>query len=249
MRCHLSVNLSVSQCHNANKIDSMRKMRKIDSLIMIVCFCTNLTSYGFVESKACQIKVENQKVTTDSPETVKESNTIKIASIDLFCWWFSDEQIRKGFYAENAPPKNTYTKLEVWNAYTEALHPDKIDIVSHVENGKDLAQELIIEVEISFKVESWEKVTNDSGSNEEILKSVPWTEKVKINPQKIILQPKEKTTVNFKDFNLGESLDKCCGDRDDDLWAWFMKVQVTVRSINGKKLAEGEKILHILPAD
>jgi len=70
-------------------------MRKKIWFSTILCCCISFISCNFAESEPCQIKDANQKVTTKEQETVKESNDVKIDSLEFYSWWWSEEQMKK----------------------------------------------------------------------------------------------------------------------------------------------------------
>jgi len=232
-------------------------MRKLVSSITILCFCINFISCGLVETEPCQIKVKNQEVATKKQETVKESSDVKIDSIELFCWWWSEEQMRNShlFDDDKQPPKNTYTKFEEW-VYGDVnfLHPEKFDIVANIENGTEVTQNLIVEAEISFKIEPVVEPVTDEEIKEQQkqnlpIEETPWTEKESLKSQKVTLASKEKKEIVFKDYILWKTIEKYADDRFSHLWPYQMKVRIFVKSAKGNAVIEGEKIIEIVPAD
>jgi len=226
-------------------------MRKLVSSITILCCCISFISCNFAESEPCQIKDTTQKIATKKQEVVKESKSVKIDSLEFYCWWWGKEQMGKGLFDDDKqPPKNTYTKMEEWRyGDVNFLHPDKIDIVGNIANNTYLPQELLIEAQISFKVEYWEKVMN-TPDNMYALDKIPWSGKVNLERKELLLQPQEKADVTFKDFNLRAVIDKYENDdKNGDLWPWEMKVEIKIKSKDGKKINESEKIIQIVPAD
>jgi hypothetical protein len=184
------------------------------------------------------------------------SPAVTIKSIGFYTWWWSDKQISLGFRADNAPPKNTYIKLEQWQNIGDAgvPHPDVIDVVCRIDNKGKQPADFVVSAVGDFKVESYGRVENSEETKDKdldkVLESVPWTEEKNLGQMTIRdLAPGESREVKFTDFNLRAVLDKYSGSRNNDLWPWKLRVRINVASPQGTSIAQGQAILDLIPGD
>jgi len=228
-------------------------MKKILKFIVLPYLCFCYISCGLNKSIDNKVRIDFDQQITGKQNLKHEINEMKITSIEFYCLWWSEEQMKKYIKADDPPPKNTYTKFDIWQ-YGEVNYPnpEKIDVLVSLNNGTDVPQELIVEVEMSFKVESWEKVNKNAEQWEYFFDKVQWTEKTSLPRQDSFFLPKEKKQIVFKDFAFGPVIDKYSGEnlaKDDDRWPYYMRAKVILKSKDGKKIDESEKIIQIVPAD
>lgn len=181
-----------------------------------------------------------------------KSTDAEIKSIEFFGWWWSEEQMGANFNADNPPPKNAYIKLEEWNTASDndSPHPDQIDVVCYIENKANQSTDLIVSAIVDFKVESYKRIDQTDDGGDKLLKAVPWTEEISLGQiDASNIAPRESRKVEFKDFNLRYVLDKYSGEKNDDLWPWKLRVRISVKTPSGVRVAQGQAVLDLIPAD
>ena len=221
---------------------------RLPVIIAVICVLSSLVSCLKQETLASK---ENVNVVYKPETTPTASNDLSI-DLEIYGWWWSKDQLRNGFPADNPPPKNEYVKLERWDASEEgAPHPDKIDIVCVGDGLLPRSEGLKAVTTVDFKIASYNKLTQLKSNEDfdEILNSLPWQDERKVGEIKdITTQIAESKDLQFKDFDLHSVLDKYFKAKND-LWPWKMRVVFLILDDHGNELFHRERILDLIPAD
>ena len=191
----------------------------------------------------------NASKNKSAPET---ETALVIRRIDIYGWWWSDQQLENNFDADKPPPKTAYVKLERWDAsQPDSVHPDRIDIICRLENHTKEPIEVFLKGFAEFKVASYKAIAYGAGTEqavEEKLKHIPWSDKQALGLfSKHKLLPGEGKDIEFKNFNIRAVISKYLKPASADLWPWRLRISMTTKNSKGVSVTKAQTIIRVVP--
>ena len=195
--------------------------------------------------------IANNNATPEAGVSKRPDNSqTKIASLQIFGRWWSEEQLRLGEDRLGRKRPKAYIELTQWKETTDANlpHPDKIDIVCRIEGDSGQLNGATVEFTTDYLVAPVNY--NCRRSVETLTDEVSWSGEVSIGKEKLkgltSGQPKE---IRVKDFDLRAVQQLFAGDEQSNyLWLWKLRIHAYVRN-GDQTLAHKEAILSLLPRD
>ena len=190
-------------------------------------------------------------VTESKPEP-ESKGEVTIRPINIYGWWWSDQQLENNFDADKPPPKAAYVKLDRWDAsQPDSPHPDRIDIICRLENRTKEPIYISLEAFADFKVASYKAIAYGAGTEQAVnekLKQTQWSDKQEIGvPVSHILLSGEEKDFEFKSFDIRAVIDKFLKPASGDLWPWRLRISITAKNSKGANVAREEEIISLVP--
>jgi hypothetical protein len=174
----------------------------------------------------------------------KASISVAISPMEFFGWW-RDKQLASKSAKEDdeALPSHTYRQLESWRAADES-QPDQIDVVYSLENLGDRPVDLMVLAVCDFSI-SPDGLR--AGSDELLRRPTLLTERQNIGQQVIRrLEPGETRELKFTGFDLKAIVDKYARKQYGALQPWELRVNIDVRTLDNRQVAEQQGHLRLV---
>lgn len=186
---------------------------------------------------------------TSEPESKTE---LTIRTIDIYGWWWTDQQLESNFDADNPPPKTAYVKLEKWDAsQPDSAHPDRIDIICRLENHAKEPIHISLEGFADFKVASYKAIAYGADTEQAVdekLKQIQWSNKQTIGVSSDYkLLPGESKNIEFKNFDIRAVINKYLKPASGDLWPWRLRISMTVKNSKGVSVTQAQTTISVVP--
>ncbi|HVG34404.1 MAG TPA: hypothetical protein VM911_15140 [Pyrinomonadaceae bacterium] len=171
-----------------------------------------------------------------------EAISIAISPIEFFGWW-REKQSGARSHQENEPlPSYAYRQLERWSAADES-RSEQINIVYHLENSGSQSVDLMVLAIGDFNISPDGQI---AGSNELLRNPTLLTERQNIGQQVVRgLAPGERREVKFTNFNLRAMVDKYLRKEYGPLKPWELRVNIDVRTLDGRPVAQQQGRLRL----
>ena len=203
-------------------------------------------------------KPENNQVAVSTPITVEDRSSrqseksVRISSITIHGWWWSDEQLSSNFDADNPPPKESYMSLNKWDAsQPDSPHPDRIDINCRLENRTTGPVDLSLAAVADLKVASYQAIAQGAGNQnavDERLSEIQWTDHQKLGGKlRVSLLAGEAREITFKDVDVHSIIFRYFKPSAGDLWPWKLRISTIAEDSNGARIASSEAIIDLVP--
>jgi hypothetical protein len=175
---------------------------------------------------------------------------IRITSLQIFAWWWSEKQLKLGVDRLNGSQPKSYLEFNQWKDTNDPSvpHPDKIDILCKIENGPKRMDHIFLEFTTDYLVAPIDYACKSSIKS--ITDEVSWSGEVKIRKDRLgSLVPHQQKKIMIKNFNLRDILQKFPGSKQVDyLWLWMLRIHVYLRN-GDQTIARSEVNLSLLPRD
>jgi hypothetical protein len=178
-----------------------------------------------------------------------EDQRIRVASLKVFAWWWSQEQLRLSLDKGSANRPRSYIELKEWKDTKDPTipHPSHIDIVTDIETGNAAGGFAVLEITADYLIAPVDYACKEN--IERITDEVSWSGEVRIFRTDLGNLGSSRHKKILRHFDLNALRQKFAGTaQSDSLWLWKLRLHAYVKNA-AHTLAHNEAVVSLFPRD
>jgi hypothetical protein len=216
------------------------------SLLSLIAACSTEARTGNAEKDT----VRNDSERTHNLET--DTQQVSLGSVKIFAHWWEEAVVRRGFDADNPPPKTRYAEIEEWRYDGEGIttYPHNLDFVSLLSNPSRDQFQGEVKIDVFARFSQYDRlytVNPKDGTSRltEEFEKLPWTPIATLSRKSISIPAASEKKIELTNYDITNLLKQevngapICG----------LRVLFTVFDRDGKPITLNEKVIPVVLGD